>query len=48
MFVPLNVEPDAEAAVSVLVDEAVLRWNEEEEGFVDDITCVVVYFSHPE
>eukprot|EP00457_Paulinella_chromatophora_P004037 gb/GEZN01004047.1/.p1 GENE.gb/GEZN01004047.1/~~gb/GEZN01004047.1/.p1 ORF type:complete len:593 (-),score=72.27 gb/GEZN01004047.1/:259-2004(-) len=37
-------EQDAEAAIALLIDAAVQRWTQEEE-VVDDITCIVVFFS---
>ena len=35
-----------EEASKLLVEEAHKRWMVEEEGVVDDITCVIVAFSH--
>lgn len=34
---------NAEKAAEALVRESYLRWKREEEGIVDDITCVIVF-----
>ena len=34
---------NAEKAAEALVRESYLRWKKEEEGIVDDITCVIVF-----
>lgn len=34
---------NAEKAAEALVREGYLRWKREEEGIVDDITCVIVF-----
>ena len=34
---------NAEKAAEALVRESYLRWKKEEEGIVDDITCVIIF-----
>ena len=40
---PFFITKNAEKAAESVVREAYLRWKREEEGIVDDITCVIVF-----
>ena len=40
---PYFVTKNAEKAAESIVRESYLRWKREEEGIVDDITCVVIF-----
>lgn len=40
---PFYETKNAEKAAEAVVRESYLRWKREEEGIVDDITCVIVF-----
>lgn len=40
---PFYEAKNAEKAAEAVVKESYLRWKREEEGIVDDITCVIVF-----
>ena len=40
---PFYDAKNAEKAAEAVVKESYLRWKREEEGIVDDITCVIVF-----
>ena len=40
---PHFLNKNAEKAAEAVVREAYLRWKREEEGIVDDITCIIVF-----
>lgn len=40
---PFFEAKNAEKAAEAVVKESYLRWKKEEEGIVDDITCVIVF-----
>ena len=40
---PFYEAKNAEKAAEAVVKESYLRWKKEEEGIVDDITCVIVF-----
>lgn len=40
---PFYEQKNAEKAAEAVVRESYLRWKREEEGIVDDITCVIVF-----
>ena len=40
---PFFEAKNAEKAAEAVVRESYLRWKREEEGIVDDITCVIVF-----
>lgn len=40
---PFYENKNAEKAAEAVVRESYLRWKKEEEGIVDDITCIIVF-----
>ena len=40
---PFFESKNAEKAAEAVVRESYLRWKKEEEGIVDDITCIIVF-----
>ena len=40
---PFFENKNAEKAAEAVVRESYLRWKKEEEGIVDDITCIIVF-----
>ena len=40
---PFFETKNAEKAAEAVVRESYLRWKREEEGIVDDITCIIVF-----
>ena len=40
---PFYEQKNAEKAAEAVVKESYLRWKKEEEGIVDDITCVIIF-----
>ena len=40
---PFFETKNAEKAAEAVVRESYLRWKKEEEGIVDDITCIIVF-----
>jgi len=43
MVKPFFETKNAEKAAETVVRESYLRWKREEEGIVDDITCIIVF-----
>lgn len=43
MVKPFFETKNAEKAAEAVVRESYLRWKREEEGIVDDITCIIVF-----
>lgn len=43
MVAPFFETKNAEKAAEAVVRESYLRWKKEEEGIVDDITCVIIF-----
>lgn len=43
IVMPFFEQKNAEGAAEAVVKESFLKWRKEEEGTVDDITCVVVF-----
>ena len=40
---PFYETKNAEKAAEAVVRESYLRWKREEEGIVDDITCIIIF-----
>ena len=43
IVLPFFHQKNAEKAAEAVVKESYLRWKKEEEGIVDDITCVIIF-----
>lgn len=43
MVKPFFETKNAEKAAEAVVRESYLRWKREEEGIVDDITCIIIF-----
>jgi hypothetical protein len=43
IVIPFFEKRNAEGAAEALVRESYLRWKQEEDDIIDDITCVIIF-----